>query len=494
MSPACPSDSACRTPCRSCTTAGPSGAPSGVDRRGFLASASVLSLGALMTAACGDGVIAGPAFIPEFPADPFAFDPRSVPALQQIGGRVVVTSGVTSPILLERMSATQYRGLSLVCPHRGTIVDVTSSGFVCPNHGARFALDGAWAGGQDTGSLAPVAVRSNADGTLTIGGVPTPPLLALGATSAVFVTSTAGGAMAPQTVAIGNDGDGVISGLQVSLTYGANQRSGWLDVALDQASAPARLTLTAQRGTIPAGAYTATVTVSAAGLANGPQTVAVTLLVQDPNSPSSLLLSTNALAFVAPQGVTPAQQTVQCNNGGGGALLGLAAAVSYGAGGSGWLTASFSQTSAPATLTLRPTLTGLAVGTYTATVTVSANGVVSRAVTVTLTVNPPGLQVTIGAWPALANIGGAAGSVGNVNGGPVAVVRTGPSSFAAFSMRCPHQGGIIQVVNGNSFRCPNHGALFDNAGNNLPSSPQLTDNLTPLTVTYVPGAGTLVVS
>lgn len=468
-----------------------------MDRRRFLASASVLSVGALVTAACGDGVIAGPEVIPEFPRTPFDFDPRSVAALQQVGGRVVISSGLASPILLERLSTSRYRALSLVCPHRGTIVDVTSSGFVCPNHGARYALDGAWTGGQATGSLAPVAVRMTPEGTLSIGGVPTPPVLALGAPSVVFVTTTSGGSLAPQTVAIDNDGDGVLTGLQVSLTYEANQRSGWLSVALDQPSGPATLTLTAQRGTIPAGTYTATVVVTAAGSANGPQSVAVTMLVQDPSSPASLLLSTAAVAFVAPQGVSPAPLTVQCNNGGGGALLGLAVAITYragGPGGAGWLSVALSQKTAPATLSLQANPVGLAVGSYSATVTVSATGVPSRTLDVTLTVNPPGLQVILAAWPALANIGGAAGSVGNVNGGPVAVVRTGLSGFAAFSMRCPHQGGTVQVINGSSFRCPNHGALFDNAGNNLPNSPQQTDNLTPLTVIYEPGAPTLVVS
>jgi Rieske Fe-S protein len=102
--------------------------------------------------------------------------------------------------------------------------------------------------------------------------------------------------------------------------------------------------------------------------------------------------------------------------------------------------------------------------------------------------------VNLAAWPALANVGGVAGSVGNVNGGPVAVVRTGTNSFSAFSMVCPHAGTTINVVNGASFRCPNHGALFNASGANLPNSPQRTDDLTRLTVSYSPGASTLIVT
>lgn len=464
------------------------------DRRQFLASASVLSLGALATAACGDGVFSGPEVLPAFPSTPFTIDPRTVTALQQIGGRTVVQNGTTSPVLVERVGASQYRAVSLACPHRGTIVTVQSNGFLCPNHGARFAADGTWLGGQETVDLAPVAVRVNADGTLSIGGAPPPPAIGLSATSAVFVTTTTGSNPAGQTVAIANDGGGSLGGLQVGLVYAPNQRSGWLSVQLNQATAPALLTLGATKGTLPAGIYNATVTVNADGATNGAQSIAVSFLVQDPNTPASLQLSSNALVFSGPLGTAPAAQAVQCSNAGGGSVTGLATQVAYGAGATGWLSVSLSQTTAPATLTVRPTSTSLSPGTYTATITVTAAGLAARTLTVSLTVTPGGLVVNLAAWPALANVGGVAGSVGNVNGGPVAVVRSGASSFSAFSMICPHAGTTINVVNSASFRCPNHGALFNANGDNLPNSPQRTDNLTRLTVSYTPGATSLIVT
>lgn len=473
------------SPCASCAN---------VDRRRFLTSASVLSLGALATAACGDGVFSGPESVPAFPGSPFTFDPRNVAALQTVGGRTVVQQGTFAPVLIERTGTARYRALSLSCPHRGTIVNVDSSGFLCPNHGARFANDGTWLTGQATADLQPVGVRVNTDGTLTVGGTPLPPALGLSATSLVFATTTTGSSPAAQTVVISNAGDGTLSGLQVSLAYAPNQRSGWLTVQLDQATAPATLTLGAQKGTLTAGTYSATVTISAPGVTNGAQTLSVSFVVQDPASPASLLLSSSSIAFNGVANSTPAAQTVQCTNAGGGSISGLAATVAYGAGASGWLSATLNGTSAPATLTLRPTLGTLPVGSYTATVTVSAPGITARAIAVTLTVSPAGLLVTIANWPALANVGGVAGSVGNVNGGPVAVVRTSATSFSAFSMVCPHAGTTINVVNGTSFRCPNHGALFNSAGDLLPNSPQRTDNLRRLTVSYTPGASTLVVS
>ena len=463
-----------------------------LDRRQFLASASVLSLGALVSG-CGDGVISGPEQLPDAIPAPFRLDPAAIPELAQIGGRTVVVSGTSAPVLVERIGTAQFRALSLVCPHRGTIVEVASDRLRCPNHEAVFANDGTWLSGQPTAGLTALDVRRNSDGSLMIGGALTPPLLGLDRSAVVFVTTLTGAAPAAQTVAIANDGGGILSGLTVALAYGSGQRTGWLSLSLSQASAPSVLTLSAQRGTLPVGTYTATVSITGAGISNGAQTLTVSLLVQDPATPAALQLSTSALSFTGPIGGTPATQVVQCINGGGGTLVGLAATVAYSAGGTGWLTATLNQAAAPAALTVRATAAALAAGSYTATITVSATGVASRTITVSLTVTAAGLLVTISAWPALANVGGVAGSVGNVNGGPVAVARLSATSFVAFSMRCPHAGTTVNVVNGASFRCPNHGALFNGAGV-WQSSPQRADNLTTLTVIYTPGAPTLTVT
>ena len=466
----------------------------GVDRRQFLTSASLLSVGGLL-AACGDGVLSGPDAFPDFPATAVPLDPRTIPALQQDGGRVVVSQGLASPVLVERINATTYRGISLVCPHRGTIVDVQSGGFVCPNHRATFDLDGTWTGGQPTVDLPPVAVRRNVDGTLSIGGTPPPAAVSLSAASATFSTTlTSTSPPANQTVAVVNAGGGILKGLQVTLAYAPNQRGGWLSVRLDSDSAPATLTLSAQRGTLPAGEYTATVSVTAPGATTAPQTIAVSFLVQDPASIPSIQLSNTAITFTAASTTIPAAQTVQVTNGGGGTLTGLTVGVSYGPGATGWLSAVLGGFTAPTALTLRPTITGLTVGTYTATVVISGANVAARSLSVTLTVTPGGLVVTIAQWPALATVGGVAGSVGTVNGIPVAVVRSGATSFAAFSMRCPHQGTVISVINASSFRCPNHGALFTATGQLAPNSPQQTDGLARFTVTYTPGAATFTVT
>lgn len=72
------------------------------------------------------------------------------------------------------------------------------------------------------------------------------------------------------------------------------------------------------------------------------------------------------------------------------------------------------------------------------------------------------LTVTLAAHPALANVGGIAG-VGSIGNKPVAVVRTGTSSYTALSRICTHAGCEIGIAGG-GFACPCHGSQFDAQG------------------------------
>ena len=471
-----------------------------LDRRGFLGSASMMTLGALL-ASCGDGVFDGPEALLTIVQDPIRVDPREHPELQSVGGRLVVTPPGNAPMLIETIGTRQYRVLSLVCPHRGSTVNRTTDGFLCPNHGARFSAEGRWLGGQATVDLSPVAFSIDPDGVLLVGGIvapPSPPALALSQNTIAFSATVGGAAPAGQVVGITNTGGGTLSGITMAITYGAGQSSGWLAATLSSLSAPSLITLSVSRGTLGAGTYSATIRVSAQGISNAEQIITVTLVVIDSASAAAIQLSSVALSFNTTAGSSPSTQTVQVINSGAGSIAGLAFAVTYGAGATGWLsTSSLSATSTPSTLTVRPLTAGLTAGTYTATIAVSGTGVASRALTVTLVVAINGLAVTISAWPALASVGGIAGSVGTLNFSAVAVARTGANSFIAFSLLCPHAGSTVQVLSGpggQAFRCPNHGATWNASGNLLPSSPQATSRLTPLTVTYTPGDTVLYVS
>ena len=144
-------------------------------------------------------------------------------------------------------------------------------------------------------------------------------------------------------------------------------------------------------------AYSTTYTASISGGsgASGGMQAGVTTwsftTVADPNPPSSITLSSTALAFNAtPGGANPTARTVSITNGGGGTLSGLSVGtIAYGSGATGWLQApTLDSTSAPATLTVQPLAGSLAAGSYTATLPIVSAGASNspRNVNVTFTV------------------------------------------------------------------------------------------------------------
>lgn len=102
---------------------------------------------------------------------------------------------------------------------------------------------------------------------------------------------------------------------------------------------------------------------------------------------------------------------------------------------------------------------------------------------------PVSLSVQISGYPALANVGGIARV--DSGGTPVAAVRTGTDTFAAFSLICPHFGCTVGI-NGSAFLCPCHGARFTSSG--TWSGGQRTTNLTALTTNYDTATGILTIS
>lgn len=145
-------------------------------RRRFVTQALVASVGAFL-AACGDGNIGGitgsggggPAPAPGGGAG-LTITLADFPALGSNGGIARVDGGSATPVAVTRVNASTYLAFSMICPHAGyKPIGITGSGFECPNHGARFAADGNWIGGQRTRDLNQYAVVYDAGaGTLTI--------------------------------------------------------------------------------------------------------------------------------------------------------------------------------------------------------------------------------------------------------------------------------------------------------------------------------------
>jgi len=117
---------------------------------------------------------------------------------------------------------------------------------------------------------------------------------------------------------------------------------------------------------------------------------------ESPTAPPTpiIQLSPQSQSFAATAGgASPAPLTVNITNGGGGTLNNLAAALSYTAGQpTGWLSATLSGTTAPATLTLSAVTGSLDPGTYAAAISitsdVTSNSPQTLAVTFTLTAPP----------------------------------------------------------------------------------------------------------
>ena len=151
--------------CDGCVIAG------AVSRREFVSQATLAAV-ALALTGCGggggDGGSTGPVQTPVPPVivTPLIITLANFPALSNIGGAARVSS--QPPIALARTAAgpTGLVGYSLECTHAGTTVDLRDNFTLkCPNHGAEFAFDGAWTGGQQqTSSLFRVIVTPDAAG------------------------------------------------------------------------------------------------------------------------------------------------------------------------------------------------------------------------------------------------------------------------------------------------------------------------------------------
>ena len=144
--------------------------PACVDRRAFLASSTMMAVGALLASACGDGQIGsgvtGPSNVNA------TVKISDYPALAAVGG-IAKLNGTATPVAVVRSSATQFRAFSMVCPHQQTTVGIVSGGFLCPNHEARYSSTGAVlappSDGGSTSALKEFAVVADLTaGTLSI--------------------------------------------------------------------------------------------------------------------------------------------------------------------------------------------------------------------------------------------------------------------------------------------------------------------------------------
>lgn len=149
--------------------------------------------------------------------------------------------------------------------------------------------------------------------------------------------------------------------------------------------------------------------------------------VNPPGATASISLLPTTVIFVDTAGTSsPGAKMVAITNTGTGTLGGLAVGtITYGSGAQGWLSATLSATEAPSNLSLTPTNSGLAPGSYTATVPVTSTSATNspQSITVTYTLEdappppPAGQNIVL---TATGNLGSCNGSLGKASADVVA--------------------------------------------------------------------------
>jgi hypothetical protein len=193
-------------------------------------------------------------------------------------------------------------------------------------------------------------------------------------TSLSYSANTGGPNPASQTVQLTAGGGG-------SLAWTAVSNASWLSVAPAGGLTPANLQVSVNSSSLSGGTFNGTITLISLGATNSPQMISVSLTVVTP--PPVIASSPSSLSFVAAIGQpSPPAQAVNIVNGGYGSFSYTVATDSS------WLSASPASGSTPGSVNVSVNATGLAIGTYTGNVIVTASGVANspQSIPVTLQV------------------------------------------------------------------------------------------------------------
>jgi hypothetical protein len=204
------------------------------------------------------------------------------------------------------------------------------------------------------------------------------PMLAVAPASLAFVVQAGGTSPASQTVLTSSNGKGAIN-----YTVSAVSKGGWLSAAANTGATPGSLKITANPSGMAAGTYTGTVILTSSDAANPSQAVEVSFTVTAATLPTLNILPAT-LSFTAHAGeVSQASQVITIN--GGSVPIRYTASTAS----ASWLHVTPATGSAPGSMNISVAPAGLAAGTYTGAVTVSAEGVANspQAVFVTFIVS-----------------------------------------------------------------------------------------------------------
>ncbi len=254
---------------------------------------------------------------------------------------------------------------------------------------------------------------------------PAAPTIALSTTTLTFAAFT-GENPAPQTFVVNNSDIGTLAwAASVSL-----EARDWLTVSPTSGTAPTTATVTVNAARLPTGTYEATILITSGsqGITNSPQSIALSLTVWPPGPVIALAPAT--LTFVADQGRNPAPQSFTITNSSIGTLTWTATATTVTGG--DWLAPIPSSGTAPTTVQVNVSSSGLSTGAYSGTITISSPGVINspQKIPVPLTVRSAAPVITLSALSLTfsALLGGSAPpltlSLTNTGGGTLAWAAT----------------------------------------------------------------------
>jgi len=272
----------------------------------------------------------------------------------------------------------------------GNIVTLAGKSYSLEDGDGGPAIDGSF---SSTGFIADIAVDSAGNvyvvdqGAARIRAILTaPPAAQLSATSLSFAANAGGAPPAAQTIAVTSG----VPLMPLSASTTTKDGANWLVLTQESSLTPALLDVSADPSSLALGTYQGTITITVANAVPAQMQVDVNFTVA-PGIPPQLATDKTDLSFAFPSGAYSQSQILTVLNTGSGSLP-FTVSISLDKGAQQtWLqctpSAGTVTPSTPAPLTLTAASGGLAAGTYTGHVTVTAAGVSAVTVPVTMTVS-----------------------------------------------------------------------------------------------------------
>jgi hypothetical protein len=292
----------------------------------------------------------------------FSVSPSSLGYTGTVGGPNQVLGVTVTNTGTSTLTVTWTDPINWLVATSGDTVAIAPGGSGTISHTASTAglTAGTYSG---TATISGGGVTKQVPVTLALTAAASSPAIGLNTTSLGFAGTVGGTNPSAQTIAVSNVGGG-------TLTWSATDNATWLTLSPLSGTNTGTVTASVTLAGLLSGSYPATVTVTATGATA--KTVPVTLTVTGSTSSGTIGFSPANLAFSGTVGGTnPAAQSFALTNIGGGTLSWTLSDNAT------WLqlnTASGTTTTETDTINASVATSGLAAGTYNATVTVTASG------------------------------------------------------------------------------------------------------------------------